>query len=542
VPLLSRLLKVGSVTDSLGAYVPAKILQKGLGLARLLLFIYMLPKAQFALWGLGMMIFTIVGPLLSLGTQHGLVRYAAHYEVQGQLNRFYRRVRWPILALAAGMTVLALTGSEWITWLFISGKSSTAELSHQQQLRLCWAAVGNALALVLYHNALSVLIGMRAYRLVSVVEIFFTMVFTAAGALLLVFWPTGLAALVGHLIGVLASLALALAGLHLLLGRAGKAPGPSVGPEASLAAEADAVESISYPDDVAALTDLSAGGRTRAGEKLGREAFLRVLKFGLAALPGYILWRWASYTSFWLTSKIRGMSEGGEFLAFLSLGQPIVFLADAVWAVVFTHVVNHWESGRRRMGMSILQTAYKAVGLAMLGLTLLVLAGAPVWIRILPPRYHQGLSLLAGLLMFFQVMIHLGLLTILAKLHERPWVIAVAALIGIAANVILALRWMPQFAYPPRAAALAAGVGIYFGSTVVSIFYVLITRTRLHAATFVMVFFPAVLLLWLPIAGAVWAVAALVAVCTPWIFSAQEKRTLLGAAGQIVRLLRRALP
>ncbi len=538
--VLSRLFKVGTIADSLGAYVPAKIFQKALGFARLLLLIYLLPKVQFTLWGLGMMIFTTAAPLLTWGTQHGLVRYASFYEVQGQLRSFYRRIRFPILAIGIGMTIVALIFSGWITRFMIAPKAGSFELAHRQQLWLCWAALANALAMVLYHNALSIIIGMRAYRLVAAVEIVFTVVFTIFVVVGLLVSPTGLTVLLAHLLALLIALAAGLVGLHLSLRDSPLASAPvSIQELTSRTIEAGAVESISDTDAIAPLTDLTVGGEPLPERPIGRGTLLRVLKFGAAALPGVVLWRWASYTSFWLTSKIRGMAEGGDFLAFLSLGQPIIFLADAIWAVIFTHVVKHWESNRRGEAICVLETAYKAVAISMMALTILALAAAPLWIKILPGKYQHGVVLLPGLFMFFQVMIHLALLTILVKIHERPWVIALAALLGIAGNVALALWWMPRFGYPPQAAALAGAVGIYVGSGLVTLVYLLTTRTKLHTATYAILAAPPILLLPPLAAAAIWTVVLLVAGFTPWIFSHQEKKDLSESLRRAAGLFRR---
>ena len=92
--LLKRLLTVHSIADSVGFYVPAKMLQKALGFVRLLLLTYLIGRTQCGLWGLGMMLFTVAAPLLAVGANHGLTRYVVLYEARGMLREFYRRMRW----------------------------------------------------------------------------------------------------------------------------------------------------------------------------------------------------------------------------------------------------------------------------------------------------------------------------------------------------------------------------------------------------------------------------------------------------------------
>ena len=92
---LARLLKVGSMTDAMGVFVTAMLFQKGLGLARVFLFLYLMKeaRAQYGLWGVGMMVFTVAGRFMSLGVNQGLARYVSYYEAGGLLEAFYRRLR-----------------------------------------------------------------------------------------------------------------------------------------------------------------------------------------------------------------------------------------------------------------------------------------------------------------------------------------------------------------------------------------------------------------------------------------------------------------
>ena len=95
---LSRLLKVGSIAESMGVYLPAMILQKAVGLLRVVLLVYLLSDApgEYGLWGIGVMVFTVAAPLLTLGASQGLIRYVSFYEARQRLTEFYRRVRQSI--------------------------------------------------------------------------------------------------------------------------------------------------------------------------------------------------------------------------------------------------------------------------------------------------------------------------------------------------------------------------------------------------------------------------------------------------------------
>ena len=358
---LTRLLRVGSLAESIGVYLPVKMLQKGVGLIRLLLFMYLMTRSEYGLWGLGMLIFMVAGPVLTLGSHHGLTRYAGLYEARGHLRAFCRRMQWAVPAVTVAMTAAALAGSGLITDLVIVSRRQAETIPYAHQRMVCWAALANALVMALYYNMLGLMYGLRTYRLAAAVELLFGVVFTGLGIAALLVSPTGLAALLAHLAALVVSLAAGMVAIHVGLGRLAEAaprPRPRV-------QEQPAGEPSAAPGEAGA--PLSMDG-----------AFRRVLRFGLVALLGATLWNWAIYLSFWLTSKVCGTALGGVYHALLSLGQPVLFAAEAIWAVLFTHVAKRWESGQRATALRTLETAYKAVALAMMTLTIAVIAAAPM--------------------------------------------------------------------------------------------------------------------------------------------------------------------
>ena len=122
----------------------------------------------------------------------------------------------------------------------------------------------------------------------------------------------------------------------------------------------------------------------------------RVFRYGLAALLGTMLWQVSGYVSFWLTSRRYGQAEAGVFYVFLLLGQPIVFLAGAAWAVIFSHVARVWSAGRRRAATLELETAYKAVVMATGG-SGDVLTGIIAALLAVMPHALEGVALAAHL-------------------------------------------------------------------------------------------------------------------------------------------------
>lgn len=532
--VLSRLLKAGSMTESLSVYVPATVFQRFLGLGRMLLFVYLLKEAGYGLWGLGVVTFTMASSLVTLGSHHGLVRYVSFYEARGQLQAFYRRMRFFILGCAVALTAAALAGSDILVALTRSGVS---QVGYHHQLHICWAALANAGLLGLYHNMLGFLVGMRRYRAVSVLEIAFAVCFTILGVGVLGVKADPLGLMVVHFISVAVVF---VAGMFLLQ-LAVKSPAATAAPDKPAARPEETL--IPEPDSDAVGLDSAMPLPVRqaeAAEPAGLDGcFGRVLRFGFVATIAGFLWQGAGYVSFLLTSRRYGEARAGIFFAFLPLGQSMMALANAARAVIFTHVAKLWESGERRPAVFVLQTAYKALVLATMTLAVVLYVTSQWWVKILPAGFHEGLILLGGLLLFFQASIHLALLNTLARLHERPIVVAIAPLLGGAMIVPLALWWMETME-SPAGAALAAGVGMYAGMMVVSLGYFLIVRARLQSSTYFLMAVPAALLLPKWTLGLVWIAVLIVTIFTPWLLDARQKRIFSSSGRRILKRFRPA--
>jgi len=531
--LLPRLLKVGSMTEALGVYVPAMIFQKALGLGRVLLFAYFLAhvQEQYGLWSLGMMIVTVGGPVATLGANHGLIRYVSAYEAAGTLGAFYRKVRWRMLLGALGVTGLALAFSGIITREVIlspAGPAGGAARAGSEPLWICWAALANVFASAVYFNALSFLIGMRAYRAVSAVEVFFSLIFTLLGLGALGLSASGLALLTAHLLSLLVAIVLCAVLTELAISHAAAPAAPETSPQGKvhLPAPGETEEVLPAvpvePDSAQPTADGLEG------------AFGRLLKFGGVAMIGNLLWLLVQNISLVLTNRHFGHASAGVYRFYMQISQPVFFLGSAAWAVVFPHIVKRWEGPHRRGSLETLQISYKAIVMVLMALTVGIYATSGLWGRALPEAFRPGLTMLGGLLLFFQVFSNLAMMTMLAKLQERPLVIAGAALAGGVANVLLAWWWMPLADYGPAGAAWAAGVGMYVGAGAVAAVYFALCRIKLSVTTYLVMACPVLLVLPPSWAGLIWAAVLAAALLTPWFFDAGQKKLLGRSLRQLV--------
>ena len=505
------LLKVGSMGDALGVYVPAMALQKAVGLARLVLLAYLMSRApqQYGMWRIGLMVAVLAAPVLAMGAGQGLRRYVSMYEARGQLGAFYRRVRWfgPLLCVATGCVAVACSGL--ITRGVIVSRSRAAEidLAYGAQWALCIAALANGVVMAIYQGVVGFIVGLRAYRLVSVVEVAFNVLFAVLAAVVVTVWPTGLALLWAHLAAVGVTLAGAAWALHVLVARS-------------------TAHERRTPDSTAPA----------ASDMLGR-----LVRFGVGAMAATVGLLAAQSVSLYMVNRHAGKGPAGVYGLFAQLAQPIFMVASAAWTVVLTHAARRWEAGQRGEALGDLQTRFKAIATAAMTLAVVVLAAGPLWVPLLPETFGAGLGLLCGLLLLFQSLTHMALMHIIARLHERPYVVAVSAVVGGAVNAALACWWLPWWGL--AGAAWAAGVGMYAGGGAVAVGYLLITRTKLELRTYAVLAAPGLFLLgavapaWT--VAAVWAGVIAIAATTEWLFSADEKARIAGVIGRLTAAVSR---
>lgn len=495
------LLKVDSLGSSLGIYVPAMVVQKALGFGRILIMVYLLAdlRQEYGLWGLGLMILSMLAPLLTMGANHGLVRYVSFYEARGRLGEFYRSTRAATLGIVLALGAAALALSPLIAQVALAFKpEAAAAVSGQRQLDITRLAVANAIVLAAYYNLLGFCYGLRVYRVVSLLEVLFNAAFAVAAPLVVLAWPSAEALLTAHLACLAATLVLAWALLESAVRRVAASHAPPAG------------------DDLAAAA----------------HPLRKVLRFGWLAMLGSLAWLLVGYVSFYMVSHYRGPADAAVLGVMTQLAQPVAFIGAAAWAVLYSYVARQWESGRRRAAMQTLEASFKVISLALLTLTVLLSITAPLWVRVLPSQYHGGVELAASLLLAAQAATHLALATMVGQLHERPSVAVVVALAGAGLNALLAAAWLPSEGI--AGAAWAAGVGLYAGGGAVAMVYLLASRSALSGGTYVVLASPGILLL--PPAWALSALAVLlvVSIFTGAIITARQRRRAVAALRRLL--------
>ncbi|MCD4823927.1 MAG: oligosaccharide flippase family protein [Phycisphaerae bacterium] len=524
---IARLLQVGSVAQSMSVYLPAIFVQRALGLGRLILLTYLLPKAEMGNWALGVMIFTMGAPLVTLGVNNSLVRYVSLYELRGELGNFFRKICIGSIILVVVLTGAAFFASgnviQWAGLLKSMLAGGTADIATNGAIKpLAVVIFANVGAMALYLNLLSFIYGLRAYRLASLVEVLFSALFTIG----VLFWvsmeQTAMALLLAHLFSMGLTL---IVGWLLLRIAVQRFSSPELREELAPALSGPvSIEPTSDGDSGASGLPLRPARRIDEGDPVWRGGWARMVRFGVVTMIGTLIWQGAGFVSLLMIYLRYGSGKAGPFFMFIQLAQPIIFLANAVWGVLFAHVARYWENGDRRQAMFVLETAFKAVALVVMTFSVILYVASPTWVKILGQQYRYGHFYLSGLLTFFVTMSNFALLTILAKLHEKPAVISLAAFAGAGLNAILAILWMPDWG--EIGAARAAGVGMFFGGGLVVLVYLLASQVRMHDSTYFILGMPILLLLPPGVLGPLWVMILPLCLLSRWCFDAKQSTAL----------------
>ena len=505
------LLKIDSMGRSFGAYAPIVAVDKLITTARVIVLTWVVGTFELGVWFLGVLVFSVLAPVATLGASDSVARYVSYYQQRGQLGDFFRRARLGVLAVAGLATLAAAAACVPTAWA-LAGVGEV-RLDFDRRLVVAALALANAVLMSLYHNLQAFCRGLRVFRLLAAMDLAYAVLFSGLAVAAGLVYASGYAILAAHAVSL---------GVMLVVGdlAAAKAVACSTGILPVGPTAVPAVENAEAP---------TGGTPAAAGETpvilTGKMPVLRrLLGFGLAAMAATVIWSVCNQVSAWWVNRYLGAADVGIYATFRQLCQPVWVLSGVLWGVLLGHVARDWEAGRGDEARRLMNLTYKAGTLGLTTLSVLLLVTSPWWIVALRPEYRPHLPLLAGLMVFYQGSANLGLAGMAARLREQPLALAGLVLLAAAVNVALAPAWVARHGLQGAAWAAAAGMMCACAAGVV---YLLAGRLRLDGANHVLALSPAVLLLPGYWPGVAWAAVLAVAAATPLILSRDEKVRLL---------------
>ena len=154
------------------ALLISTILQRGLGLARNLLFCWLLLETELGIWSLAQSFLFLAAPLAVLGLPGSYARYIERYRQQGQLAKFLQQsLLLSALGSVAFVTVL-LAAPDYFSRLILGHAESSTSM---QAICFC------LLSMILFNTSVEIAGGLRQIRLVSKMHFINSFAFTCTG-------------------------------------------------------------------------------------------------------------------------------------------------------------------------------------------------------------------------------------------------------------------------------------------------------------------------------------------------------------------------
>ena len=372
-PLLARLYRSGTVTESLGFYLPAAVFYRALGLARGVLLAWLISKQEYGTFQIVLLAVGILVPLCAAGLSEALARYVPQYESRHSLRAFLARAVPFALLLGTALSTLVFLLAGPISRLLFAmfGHGEPVADPSGNRVPLMHLTTITVLVLVAFILVLAIVRGLRMFLAVSLMELVSSVLFTLlAVAAAVAGHRSADAVMICYAAGYFATLAAFGLPLWMLLRRS--------------------------PDQVAPLGE----EETRFG---GAPLFGRMLSYSLWSAVAAVAWQLVQYYPMWFLQKVHGPEVvavcGGVHL----VSQAVLIAATSVIMVIQPTVTRTWETLGREPANRQLVLAHKVSSLATLLLCAVLDLGAPWLIRLFPAGYASGREIIPLSLTFFMI-------------------------------------------------------------------------------------------------------------------------------------------
>lgn len=391
--------------DSLGAsvlvFMALAVVQRLVGLLRVVLFCRWLTAEQLGVWDLSFGFLMLAAPAAVLGLPGSFGRYTEHYRRRGQLKRFVRHTAW-----ATG--ILTLTAMAGI--VLLRQPIANIAFGSEAHAGLLWLLAPVLAVVVATNYVTSLLNSLRLVRVVSAVHFVQSVTFALLASVGLVWVSTTPECVV---ICFAASIAIGVAGSMAWLRR-----------------------------ELVRLTEPAAVPKAPLWSKL---------------VP-FALWIWLTN---WLVNLfdladrflIVHVGPWDRFEALAIVGQyhsaravPLLFVgvAELVVGLITPHLAYDWERGRRDLVSVRLNLILKLLGLGLVfASTVVLLLGDLLFDVALGGKYNAGRDMLPYALTFCA---WFGLANVSLNYlwcAEKARLGSLAMLAGLAGNVILGCALVP---------------------------------------------------------------------------------------------------
>jgi O-antigen/teichoic acid export membrane protein len=403
------LFRVDSTGTSLGLYLTANAGSKIAGLLRGIVLAWLMTQAQFGLFQLSLMVTSVLYPLCSFGLPEALLRYVPHHQARHRLRWFLLRAIPVAVVLTFILCAIAYALAAPIGRILFETLGATAKQSQPiRSTQLTQHVMVLVFTLACYMLVLHVLKGLRMFRAVSAVELLHHLGFAVVALVVAASgWNRASSILLIYAGALVVSMMVVL---------------PQI------------LRQLKKPPQKVAVDSQPPSFQLSAG---------RLLRFGVGASIAAVLWHTLQYYPMWHLHKAAGRE--GEVTAIFGavrlIAQAALLGTVAVVSVVQASLTRTWETTGPEAARKDYRLAIKLNALLLLvGCSILAVTSS-IWMRIFPDNYSIGIEIVPLQLLFFMLSAHLVFLAIFFHLIEQPRLLFLPWFVGLAAIVLISVRW-----------------------------------------------------------------------------------------------------
>ncbi len=463
-------------------YLPATLIYRAMSFFRGIILAWLLARqtGQYGLLTIALQAINILAPLVSLGLPEAITRYVPSFQQKKTLRSFLRLSARLTMAITLIATLGLMFFSHPLGRLLFAGK----EVDPTQISPLAYSTLVAIFAIIAYFVVIAILKGLRMFGALAVMEL-------VHGTLFLIF---SLAAVIVK------------------------------GPQAQWVIWSYSLAMI-LPTIVWGLAIM----RRMPDEQEPEETFYRPLirqlvGFGFwAAIAGIIWQSWQLY-ALWHLTRVSDALNSDIFAAARLIGQLLLIVGAALSSVVIPNICVIWEKGDRPGAATLhdFYTKLMTMGLIFLGL-ILILFREPM-ARVFPNQLNAISGILPVVLLFYQYCAILGFLAIRFIVIEKMRLMLWPWLAGLIGNVLLSVVLVPQT--NALAGAAHAATGSTWGALIISLLLMRAEKQNISLGLLVLFVFPAILLLPILPAAAMFAGLVIWSLWGTTIFSPTQKELI----------------
>lgn len=469
-----------SIAAGLSFMLIANVLQRGIGFARNVGFCRFLSEDQLGLWALASSFFVLGAPLAVLGLPGTFGRFVETYRVRGQLPSFLIRIVLVSL-IGTGVMSIALLAMHQALGHLILGVDTTL-----QTMALIVATLG---AVILFNVSTELANGLRQSKIASMMHSSSSLIFTIISVLILIVWPDW------------RSIVLAF-GLSSLLAL--------------------------WP--LWRLKPVIAESRVHDANKLKpNEMWRRILPFAVSVWTMNLLINLFEvvdrYTLLYLAeTPEQGAALVGQFHSAKILPVLLTSLTSLVSGMLLPYLARDWEAGESKRVRTSLEFTVKSAVYAFFLISIGAMVVAP-WLFqfVLKNKYQEGLDAMPLALVYCCFSASSVLLQNYFWCAEKGRIVGLITAVGLVANLLLNLWWVPVFGLNGAMAATAVSG---FGILVLTLASLRLVSIRFSWSFYLIATLPVLLLFGPVVAMFGAAIVFIVTSRSSSIFDESEKRLL----------------